>query len=519
MIVALRRALAAALALAYSACMLEGGDALVTPGGAEDFPNTVTALGRIAVGDLPTGAQWEQAGDIQLPEVPSLGGLDSLQIAPPSAAGKRAAAKGAAEGAVKRAALAKAFDETTPAAPDTLDLSLWQIDQSSGRYLEAYFFGRIYAYALDSTASYVRRDTVVALYTGDRSAIGVSTGISGVMAQIQAEPGKYLIPLEYRGAIQWAATGIRQTYRLRNLDAKGDLDAAEFTVTTPQEGGGILRRAVKLYGPDGAFRSVTVPEEVEILRRGPANDTLEWTLARDADGDRRLWTSGDSGIVDVYLYVRNPASQPDLSKMRSYVRADFHHGSDKDSLLQLAYQEQRWLRNGRVTGFSLQGTVAGSVPAPGDTLRMTVDTSFYEKDSMIIYSASYDMRAGSAPYRMQEHALLGFKVSKLWRRGPVFHVASTFTPGVPTPLGEPFEGAMQSTAIYYNGDTVQTEGAIGRDSLNLVVRQVKKGVASSFEVTMDAAGNLLRPPAPIVNPDATAAAKPAARGAAPKRAP
>jgi hypothetical protein len=500
MITALRRALAAAtgvtFSLALSACMLEGGDSLVTPGGAEDFPNTVTALGRIAVGDLPTGAQLEQAGNVQLPEMPPLGGLDSLQVSLPQAS-------------AKRAALAKAFDEATPGAPDTLDLSLWQLDLSNSRYLEAYFFGRIYAYAYDSTATSVRRDTVVALYLGDRSGIDYST----LIARVQAEPGKYLMPLEYRGAIVATATGIRQSYRLRNNDSRGDLDAAEYAVTTPQNGGGTLRRGVKFYGPDGAFRSVTVPEEVEILRRGSANDTLEWTLARDADGDRRLWTSGDSGIVDVYLYVRNPASQPDLARMRSFVRADFRHTPTKDSLLQLAYQEQRWLRNGRITGFAFQSVVAGVPPAPGDTARMTVDTVFFEKDSMIKYSATYNLRAGSAPYRMQEHALLGFKVSKIWRRGAVFSVASVFTPDSARPLGAAFEGAMLSTAAYYNGDTVRTEGSITPDSLNLTVRQVKNGLATSYEVALDAAGNLLRPPV-IVNADATATAK-----IAPRRAP
>jgi hypothetical protein len=487
-----RRATAAAFAAALlSGCMLQGGDSLVTPGGAEDFPNTVTALGRIAAGDISAGTQWEQAGTVQLPEMPALGGLDSLQLAPP-------------QPTAKRAALAKVAD----ALPDTLDLSLWTIDQSTSRYLEAYFFGRIYAYAYDSTATYVRRDTVVALYTGDRSSIGISTGISGLISQIQAEPGKYLMPLEYRGAVQWPATGVRQGYRLRNTDGRGDLDAAEYAVTTPLPEGGTLRRGVKLYGPDGAFRTPgQTPEEVEILHRGAANDTLEWTLARDADGDRRLWGAGDSGIVDVNLYVRNPVSQPAVSGMRSYVRAMFRHATETDSLLQLVYQEKRWLRDGRVTGFALQGTIAGSAPAPGDTARMTVDTMYTPNDSMVIYSATYDLRAGSAPYRMQEHALLDFKVSKFWRKGPVFHVLSTFTAATPLPMGQgPFEGTMQSLAAYFNGDSVQTDGAITRDSLNLTLRQVKKGVATSYEVALDAAGQLLRPPVEVT-PDATATAR------------
>src|SRR5690606_23139552 len=73
---ALRRLGAAAAAFALSACMLTGGDTLVTPGGAEDFPNTVNTLARIAAEDIAAGGQWEQAQAVQLPELPDLGGFD-----------------------------------------------------------------------------------------------------------------------------------------------------------------------------------------------------------------------------------------------------------------------------------------------------------------------------------------------------------------------------------------------------------------------------------------------------------
>lgn len=168
---AIRRLAAAAQALALSACMLTGGDALVRPGGAEDFPNTVTALGRIAVADISAGAEWEQLQNLELPEMPEIGGLDSLRVDPPAA---------------KFAVLGKA-------AVDTLDLNLWQIDQA--RLFEAYFYGRVYAYAVDSGAQHVRRDTVSALYLGPR------VFSASLFDSVQADPGKYLLPVDYRGAI------------------------------------------------------------------------------------------------------------------------------------------------------------------------------------------------------------------------------------------------------------------------------------------------------------------------------
>lgn len=482
---AFRRLLAAAQAFALSACMLVGGDALVTPGGAEDFPNTVSTLGRIAVGDASSAAQWEQAAAIELPPMPQLSGLDSLRVDLP-------AAKVAVGG--KRAVGAKA-------AIDTLDLDLWQLDYN--RLIEAYLYGRVYAYAVDSTESRVRRDTVMAHYLGDRKAFTGSTFDS-----VQANPGKYLLPMDYRGAVTWTATGVRQSYRLRNLDAAGDLDAAEYVTLTPLVDGGSLRKWVKLYGAEGAYRAADpVPEEYELLRRGPAGDTLEWTLVRDADWDRRLWTDSATGVVDLYLRVRNPASQPALLRMHAYVRAALRHDSVRgDSLTQLQYQEQRWLRDGRNVTFSLSGLgTPGALLRASDSARMVIDTIFALRDSMIKYTAVYNLILGSAPDRMQEHKMKGFGISKFWRRGPVFSTTSAFAPTAPVPMGQSdFAGLMSFTAAYFNGDTVQTQGSVDSAGLNLTLRQVKQGASETYQVVLDAAGNLIQ--TEKVQPDASGTA-------------
>jgi hypothetical protein len=476
---------AAVHAFALSACMLVGGDALVSPGGAEDFPNTVTELGKIALGEFSSSGDWEQVQNIELPQMPTLSGLDSLQIAPPQA-------KFAASGLGKTSL-------------DTINLALWELDLTGNKPFEAYFYGRITAYAYDSTATSVRRDTVIALYLGDR-------GAPGVFDSVQNNPGKWLLPLDYRGVIRTTATGVRQWYRLRNTDSKGDLDVAEYATFTPLAGGGMHRKWVKYNGPEGAYlESNPVPEEYELLRRGPAGDTLEWTLVRDADWDHKLWGAGLNGVVDLYTRVRNPESQPELARMHVYMRADFRHSAvNGDSLRQLNYQEQRWLRSGGNVTFTFHGTGTGSLLAPNDTAVMTIDTVYGLRDSSIKYTARYKLLLGERTDRMQDHKLVGYGISKYNRLGDVFHTLSVFAPTVPVPMGQSgFEGQISFTVAYRNEDTVQTQGSIGPQGLDLTVRSIKEGVSSSFEVLLDAAGKLLQY-TPIAA-DATATAKRAPR--------
>jgi hypothetical protein len=482
---------AAAHAFALSACMLVGGDALVTPGGAEDFPNTVTELGKIALVEFSSSGDWEQVQNIELPEMPTLDGLDSLQIAPPQA---KVAALGKSGGLGKTSI-------------DTLDLSLWEVDYN--KLFEAIVLGRLYAYAYDSTATAVRRDTVIVQYLGAR------TSISAVQDSIESNPGKFLLPLDYRGVVRTAATGVRRWYRLRNTDGVGEMDLAEYATYTPLPNGGEHRRYAKIYSPEGGFEEADqVPESYELLRRGPGGDTLEWTLVRDADWDRKLWGAGSSGIVDIFTRVRNPESQPALARMHVSMRADFRHSTvNGDSLRQLNYQEQRWLRSGGNVIFTLNGTGTGSLLAANDTAIMVVDTTYSLQDSAIKYTARYKLLLGARTDRMQDHKLVGYGISKYARLGPVFHTLSVFAPTVPVPMGQSgFEGLLSFTVAYRNEDTVKTEGSIGPNGMDLTVRSLKEGVASSFQVLLDAAGNLLQfTPIPQ---DATATAKLAKRAPA-----
>jgi hypothetical protein len=475
---------AAAHAFALSACMLVGGDALVSPGGAEDFPNTVTELGKIAISEFSSSGDWEQVQNIELPEMPTLDGLDSLQIAPPNA---KFAVLGKSGGLGKTSI-------------DTLNLALWEVDYN--KLFEAIVLGRLYAYAYDSTATAVRRDTVIVLYLGPR------TSITAVQDSIESNPGKFLLPLDYRGVVRTTATGVRQWYRLRNTDGVGAMDLAEYATYTPLAGGGEHRRYAKIYDPENSLEEANqVPEAYELLRRGPAGDTLEWTLVRDADWDRKLWGPGSSGIVDIFTRVRNPESQPALARIHVSMRADFRHSTvTGDSLRQLNYQEQRWLRSGGNVIFTFNGTGTGSLLAANDTAIMVVDTTYSLQDSAIKYTARYKLLLGARTDRMQDHKLLGYGISKYARLGPVFHTLSVFAPDSAVPMGQSgFAGRLSFTVAYRNEDTVKTEGSIGPNGLDVTVRSIKEGVTTSYEVLMDAAGKLLQ--VTPISTDATSTAK------------
>jgi hypothetical protein len=404
-------------------------------------------------------------------------------------------------------------------------MSLWTIDTSETRVIEAYWFGRIYAYAYDSSAGAVRRDTVMAQYLGDLAEIDVGdkAAISKLGDSINANPGKYLLPIDFRGAVvaldpaTGTPTGVRQTYRLRNSNATGTMDVAEYQTLTPTENGGTHRKWVKIYGPEGAYADPqAVPEEFELLLRGPTGDTLSWTSVKDADWDRKLWTSSASGVVDLSFRVRNPESQPELSRMHSSLRAVYRQVPGVgDSLNQLSYLEQRWLRSGRSVTFTFTGLGRDGLLVGNDTALMTLDTTYALRDSMIKFSAAYKMLLGPVPDHMNTHRLVGYSVGKYWRAGEMFSNVSHFLPSAPVLVGQPgFSGLMSTTSAYMNGDSVTTQGSIDSNGFNLQVRTIKDAVVSTYNVVMDAAGELISytkvnaPDATVVTPRRAVPAKP-----------
>jgi hypothetical protein len=374
------------------------------------------------------------------------------------------------------------------------------IDMTTAAQAVFYFERILKVYMSHVSGTQRRNDTITCKYTRPNETIDE---ILGKMDSIRANPLAFLRPYSVRGAIRMSSTEW-QTYWIRDLDnvvdqgsGQGTMDWAEYAVYTVNTAdSSVFRKRVRIYGKDSAYaRPGAPPEEYELLRRAANRDTLEWTLVKDLTGTRRLWNDSGTGRVELSLRARNPAAQPDLVRMHVLMRADLRHNeASGDSLKQLSYFEQRWLRNGRISTFSLQGVRTGSpLMVPNDSARMTVDTVYALRDSMIRYSALYDLRLGPAPERMQEHSLLGYRVNKFWRSGLIASTTSKFESSAPVPMGQAggFQGEMDVTAAYANGDTVQTTGTISGDSLNLVLRQVKQGVTESYHVILDTAGKLL----------------------------
>ncbi len=495
---ALRRLRAAAQAFALtsvlSACMLTGGDTLVVQGGAEDFPNTIAPLGRVAAHDVSSVGEWEQI-PVVTPTMPALPSLDSLQITPPN--GK--------VGVLGKTSLSQAT------AFDTLNLDVWQVDTT--RVIEAYLLGRIYAYTTEVSATRIQHDTVVAQYLGDRTGLTMAS-LNAVRDSIRSNPARFLMPLEFRGTASYGTAGapaswVTHSYRLRNMNSEGTIDQAEYRTITPQADGSTRRQWVKIYGPEGEYaRAGAVPEEFELLHRGANGDTLSWTLVKDADWDRRLWTPDGRGVVDLAFRVRNPPSQPGIARMHSTLRAAYRSAGDTDSLDQLKYHEQRWLRNGRNVTFSFQGVgTEENLLAGADTARMTVDTVYALRDSLIKYEAVYKMLLGPVPERMEGHKLVGYSVRKFWRTGPLSGSTSEFFPDEPMSMGTTaFTGRMSSTSVTRGGDSTTTQGTVDASGFNLVVRYVKDNAATTYEVILNAAGDVLHY-APVAPSDATAAVR------------
>ncbi|HLU70304.1 MAG TPA: hypothetical protein VKZ88_06000 [Fibrobacteria bacterium] len=483
-----------ALTGALSACMLTGGDTLVVPGGAEDFPNTIAPLGRVAVHDLSSVGGWEQI-PVVTPTMPELPSLESLQITPPN--GKA--------GVLGKVSLSQAT------VFDTLNLDVWQVDTT--RVLEAYLLGRIYAYAADVSATRMQRDTVVAQYLGDRTGLTMAS-LNAVRDSIRANPGRFLMPLEFRGTASYGPAGapaqwVTHSYRLRNMNSEGTIDQAEYRTITPEADGSTRHQWVKIYGPEGEYaRADAVPEEFELLHRGPAGDTLSWTLVKDADWDRRLWTPDGRGVVDLTFRVRNPPTQPGVARLHSTLRAAYRSAGNTDSLDQLKYHEQRWLHNGRNVTFSFQGAgTEEDLLVGADTARMTVDTVYALRDSLIKHEAVYKMLLGPVPERMDGHKLVGYSVRKFWRTGPLSGNRSEFLPDEPMSMGETvFTGLMSSTSVTRGGDSTTTQGRVDASGFNLVVRYVKNHVATTYDVVLNAAGDVLHY-APVAPSDATAAVR------------
>jgi hypothetical protein len=463
------RLFAGAAALFLAGC-LAGGDtffdreARVGGGGGEDFPNTVNRLGKIAAADVGAAGGWEELQNLELPEIPDVGNLDSLRVEPPL---------------FRRAAFGK-----RAASADCLP-PYWTWDIQ-----EFVRFRRIRKITCDEDSVAIRRDTLFYYYGGSFHAD--STKLPATREEFEAKPDSFVTLVSSRGSITWLLADKVQYFRAVNLDTAGGLDHGDFLTLlyAPGRQSATVQR-IKIYGRDGAYlNAAAAPEEFEYTRLGAAGDTLEWKRMRDADGDRAFYDGQNTGLVTFERMVRNPENEPGTSRLTLFMKARMFHSPGGDSLQRLFYRDARALKNGRQTAFSFLGTDADSVLRANDTAAVTSDTLYAAADSMKSFHAVYDLLLGSAPEAMNGHALVGFRIRKDWKRGPLIYSSSSFTPAEQdTGAQGRFLGVMTFEGVYANGDSVRTVGNVTPVGMEMDYRGVKSGKEESYHLVFDLQGN------------------------------
>ena len=466
-------------ALLLAGCMLDGGDTFYNSGrvagggGGEDFPNTVDRLGKIAASDVNAASGWEDLQSLELPEIPDIGNLDSLRVEPPL---------------FKRNGLRK----TALSADCQPTFWTWDI-------MEFLRYRRIRKISCEEDAVAIRRDTLYYYYSGSFDLD--STTLPATREEFEAKPDSFVTLVASRGSITWPEADKVQYYRGTNLDSVGGLDHGDF-LTLQYEAGrqAAVAQRVKIYGPNGAYLSPTAPpEEFEYLRLGSTGDTLEWKRMRDVDGDRAFWNAQGTGLVTFERMVRNPESEPGTHRLRLFMKAQLTHDSvTGDNLKRLYYKDARLLRNGRVTAFSFLGTDPDSVLRANDTAAVTSDTVFAVGDSMKTYHGAYKLLLGSVPEAMDGHALVGFGIEKSWRRGPLRHSITSFTPPAPATAGQArFLGVMNFVGAYANGDTIRTVGNVTDTGMVMDYYGIKAGKEEAYHLVFDLEGNSVKEPEKI----------------------
>jgi hypothetical protein len=428
-------ALALALALAFaltglSGCLFETETRVA--GGAEDFPNTLAALGASTATDLSAHADWDQFSN--LPQV-DLGSADSL-VGNPAPLVKATAPVPASAKAARAA----------QAAPDTV----WDLSDTATLGV-----GR--RYIRDSGLVRIQADTTVFRWD-DRA----RDGIAGNETLLEDRGGKL-----FRSRLE--------AYRYENLDSAGGFDRGTFYEADLKATGAVQHRLIVVMpGSDGDFAARADNRPVYFATaRTRDGDTLDVFEVEDADGDGRLWGEHDSGLVEVRHRQTDPLLRPAVASFTQRMRAMFFRQTGKT--YPISYSETRIDTNGRKVSFSVKGYRDGadSTFGPGDTVTVTVRTTpspgsesrFEER------TARYRIRLADAPGQHAGNTLMHFSMETRWREGafrkrPLVSTRLAFVPDGPVPAGTAsVTGRVKVEAVFADGGTGTLDGSLAERRL------------------------------------------------------
>lgn len=394
-------------------------------GGAEDFPNTLSALGGSTSTDLSAHADWDQFSHI--PQVDP-GMADSL-VGNPAPIGKAAAKVSASAGA-------------SQAAPDTT----WDLSDTATLGV-----GR--RFVRDSGLVRLLTDTTV--FRWDDKA---RDGIRGNETLLESRGGKLVrIPLHL------------EAYRYENLDSEGGFDRATFYEADFKASTGAVHHKLIVVKPgaDGDFAAKTDNRPVYFATaRTRGGDTLDAFEAVDADGDGQLWGDNDSGLVDVRHRQTDPLLRPAVKTFTQRMRAMFFKQTGKT--YPVSYSETRIDKDGRKVAFAVKGYRGGadSTFGPGDTVTVTVKTvpSPDSESRFLERTARFRIRLADAPGLYAGNALLHFSMETRWRegafrKGKLLSTRLTFVPDAPVLAGTAsVTGKVKVEAVFADGSTGTLDG-------------------------------------------------------------
>jgi hypothetical protein len=435
----------------FGACILNTQSDRVA--GAEDFPNTLEPLGKVAASQVNVQAEWNE-----FDQVPTqVGGLAELDSTLQSEAVSEALGKGAARAA---------------------DVVVWDFSDTARGKVRRLFV---------HTGLGVQRDEDTMVFVYDEA--------------FRQRKSDSVTLLARKGRSQ-RINSLKQ-WRMVNEDSAGPLDKGwfasrnvnlttqgfrEYQVTVhldsalPRWSDTTLRLDSLL-----AMRGLALGEYLFV--RGKASDTLEVVRVQDNDGDGRLARNG-SGKVVLTRSVWDPPFRP--SVVRSLQRVKGLYVSESGRILPQFYSDLREERDGKTIVFRVRGSGSDSLYAPGDTVTVDKTVSFPEPKDLAQRSDAYTVWVSDDSLAPAGNRLLKYVAAWKWRLGEIEESRLVFKSHAPvdgsTLRGD---GTLSMDVSFRDGTHVSVDGDLSGTRIQGKVLNESGGKSRRFRVTWDVLGNLI----------------------------
>jgi hypothetical protein len=410
--------------------------------GAEDFPNTLEPLGKVAVGQVAAQGDWNEFDNVPA-SVAGIAEADSNLMQATSVEGVALAKNGVGSNDT-------IFWDRT----DTVLGIVKRIRWRSGPGVQQ------------------QEDTLV--YRYDEA------------IRTQSEPD-YLL-LARNGEL--TRLGLVKTWRFINTDTLGALDRGvlRLIVTTGQ--------ITKFHKIEVRLDSASDPEKPKSFEwisytfvRTRGMDTLETVSVNDNDSDGLLW-HGDSGEVRMNHTLFNPPLRPALEKSSIRIRGTLLRTGFV--LRPHFFQEDRQERDGKMVSFRIRGRSSDSIFSQGDTVTIERSVTFDTSASLMERSDAFKVVLAALPRDFSNNRLLSYSATWIWRQGLIRESRFTFKADAPvSPAELRAQGTLHMTVVYMDGAEGQADGFYSKDKLTAKYKETRKGITKRFQVIWDKLGEVL----------------------------